>query len=222
MYCHHTPRPHRVEIDIKNIEYVCIKMTPAHGRQMQVCCVYRPPSAPASWKDTFCGLCNVLVSELRPCILLGDFNIDLLTDRSQADDMAATFDFIQHITAATRITSTTASLIDHVYTSGLENMIVTVTELHIADHCGVSCWLKLHLSITSNIQRHSTCQFRSMKNLNHDALNKDLGLLPYTMTASSEMNIDDMLNCFNKEFLDVWNKHAPLVSKRVRKQHTLG
>ena len=147
-------------------------MTPAHGRQMQVCSVYRPPSAPAIWKDTFYGLCNMLVSDPWSCILLGDFNIDRLTDRSLTDDMAAMFGFIQHITAATRITSTTASFIDNVYTSGLEKITAAVTELHIADHCAVSYSLKPHLSITSNIQRHATCQFRSMKNLNHDALNK--------------------------------------------------
>ena len=51
--------------------------------------------------------------------------------------MAAMFGFIQHITAATRITSTTASVIDNVYTSGLEKITAAVTELHIDDHCAV-------------------------------------------------------------------------------------
>ena len=87
-----------------------------------------------------------LASDPWSCALLENFNFDLLTDKSLARDMAVTFGFMQHSTAAKRITLTTASLINHVHTSGLEKIKAAVTEQHIAMSCSVTALYRLKLA----------------------------------------------------------------------------
>ena len=104
----------------------------------------------------------------------GDFNIDLLSDKSFANDLSSTFGFTQQIVRATRITSISATLIDHIYTLGLVGVSSEVTELHIADHCATSCTLKLNSNFSFNAQKHAVRRFCSMKNVNNDVVNADL------------------------------------------------
>ena len=58
-----------------------------------------------------------------------------------------------------------------------------------------------------------------MKNVNNDVVNADLAdVHRESVTASSD--VDTMVVDFNRKFLEVWNKHAPIISHRVRKHHT--
>ena len=67
-------------------------------------------------------------------VLLGDFNIDLL--KSQP----ALFGLHQPVNCATRITQTSATLLDNIYTNN-EQMVskVQVSDICISDHCPVVC-----------------------------------------------------------------------------------
>ena len=78
VYCHPAFRPRRVDLGVKDVEYLCVKIAPGHRRQLQVCCVYSPQKPTAGWKEAFYPMCNVLVSDSSPCVLLGDFNEDLV------------------------------------------------------------------------------------------------------------------------------------------------
>ena len=82
---------------------------------------------------------------------------------------------MQHVTEATHVISTTATLLDHMYTLDLDNASATVKELHIADHRAVVGTLMVHTAYgTTNLQKHKVCSFRSVKNLDQAALADDL------------------------------------------------
>ena len=84
--------------------------------------------------------------------MLEDFNEDLLVDQCLAKGLASTFGLAQHTTEATRITATSVTLTDHIYTLDLVNLRAAVTELHIADHKAVWCTLEPHSIIQCNTQ----------------------------------------------------------------------
>ncbi len=221
IFCNQSLRPKRVLYDcVKDIEYVCIKVSISDTRHLLVCSIYRPPSAVASWRDAFFSLTDNIMSSSTPCIITGDFNVDLLCNSQLADDLAATFDLKQHIATATRITATSATLIDHIYSHGIEIITASVSELHIADHCSVSCTVKLQSPLLPNVQCHKYSTFRSFKRLNQEALTADLTAVPWASLLQDAADVNTMVTAFNNRFLAVWNKHCPINRRRVRKHKT--
>ena len=192
----------------------------SHARHLLICCVYRPPSALSSWMDVFYCLANYVISESTSCVILGDVNIDLLVDPHAADDLYTTFGLVQHIQEPTRITASTATLLDHIYTSSLQNVSSKVIELHIADHRAMSCTIPYQGKVQSNLQNHRTITFRSMKGLNQEALHEDLSNIQWTETLAAAFDISDMASRFNDLFRSAWNRHAPLITRRTREKCT--
>ena len=128
--------------------------------------------------DKFYALINNLISQPYPTFVLGDFNIDLFINPQFAADLDSTFDIKQHITKATRIAAASASLIDLIYTAGINSISYYVQELHIADYRAVSCNIQLRTTDnhdTSQLHRYSS--FRSMKNLDISTVQDELTAL---------------------------------------------
>ena len=78
---------------------------------------YRPPSSKANWLDLFSDSLEYLLSFNLPLVVSGDFNINLRSDSTFADNMKADFDLKQIINEPTRIVKHSATLIAHVYVS---------------------------------------------------------------------------------------------------------
>ena len=89
--------------------------------------IYRMPNSSVDvFNDRISDVMNVIQKERKLCYLLGDLNIDLL----KADDHKATGELLDVlycnnvfplITKPTRVTSTTATLIDHILTNNLDD-----------------------------------------------------------------------------------------------------
>ena len=142
IYCHNKLQPKQVIFpDLKSIEFVCVKISVACGCQVIINCIYRPPNSPRAWLDSFYGPTNNILCNSTACIILGDFNEDLLRSSQFADELHSMFGLTQHIKKPTRVTEKSTTLIDHVYSSGITNTSTEVTELHIADYRAVTCTL---------------------------------------------------------------------------------
>ena len=114
--------------------------------------IYRPNTQPMADLDIFHGTMNEILSmvnsEKKLCTLMGDFNIDLLQyntnhkTNSFLDDMFS-FGFAPVILKPTRITDTTATLLDHIYTnniSELKDSAIIITD--VADHLATAVFFK--------------------------------------------------------------------------------
>ena len=85
---------------------------------------------------------NNIQLENKSCVILGDMNIDLLkcdthSKTNEYLDNIITHGYLPVITKPTRICSSTATLIDHIYTNNISSthhsgIIIT----HVADHFG--------------------------------------------------------------------------------------
>ena len=70
-------------------------------------------------------------------LMVGDFNIDLFQDNCNRDkliDSMVQLGFIQQVTLPTRVTDTSQSLIDHVYTKSKRTLQTDVITSNILDH----------------------------------------------------------------------------------------
>ena len=82
--------------------------------------VYRPPSSKVQWLNDFTETTDKALANEKECIILGDFNYDLLTDTPQSKawlDMMESVDFTQLVKSPTRISPVSAILIDHAFSN---------------------------------------------------------------------------------------------------------
>ena len=108
--------------------------------------IYRMPNSSVDvFNDRISDILNIIQKEHKLCYFLGDLNIDFL----KADDHRATgelFDVLYCcnvfplITKPTRVTSTTATLIDHILTNNLDDNMMHIQGIlctSISDHYAV-------------------------------------------------------------------------------------
>ena len=108
-------------------------------------CVYKHPSANV---EEFTLKFDELLKELNlnkyDAYILGDMNIDLLKHHTHQQtgrylDMLFSHDLLPVITKPTRITSHTATLIDHIYTNTVNSLVSGILTIDISDHLPVFC-----------------------------------------------------------------------------------
>ena len=97
-------------------------------------------------------------------LILGDFNKDLLNTNHNRDwlDTMTSLGLTQLVNSPTRVTSTTSTLIDHIYTSNEENILDThVSQIGLSDHYAIFCCRKINFSLKSS--SHKSIKYRSFK-----------------------------------------------------------
>ena len=149
-------------------------------------------------------------------IIMGDLNIDYMKlDNVYAiwKDMIRAFNLEQMVKVPTRITSTSQTLIDHVYTNRPEYVqSIDVPFKSASDHFPLHVtWGKTTVSKTSS---HNYIQYRSNRQYNKfeflEDLNEDVSKI------CIENDIDDTVASVKNAIIQNINKHAPVISKRVK------
>ena len=127
--------------------------------------IYRPNSQPKADIDIFISTLNdileIINDEKKKMTLMGDFNIDLLsyTKHEKTNtfiDSIFSSGFIPQITKPTRITQSSATLIDHIYTNEISpDPINGIITNDVADHCGI-----FHMRKSKTKQTESNTQIK--------------------------------------------------------------
>ena len=180
--------------------------------------IYRPPSSPASWNDNIETVLETLYAENKEIILFGDFNFNFVNSNSvnsRWNRIINTFNLNQLITQPTRVTQTSSSIIDHIYTNTPQNICHTaVPVLSISDHYPIFFTRKTNLKNKKG-QSHITINYRCLKKFNADNFLSDLSHQPWSLIdVFTEPN--DALDIFYDLFLKVLDLHAPYKQKRVK------
>ncbi|CAG2230882.1 unnamed protein product [Mytilus edulis] len=110
----------RSDLEIAELESVCVEITTQTGRFLVVC-FYRPPNAPVTSLDHFENLLDNVIDTDKNVILLGDLNIDLLkaSPTSRISRICERYGIENVVKEPTRITSSTATLLDPIYMNNL-------------------------------------------------------------------------------------------------------
>lgn len=110
---------------------------------------YRPPSSGSSLDDLESLLTGLDLLAYKSCVILGDFNIDLLKASDSLPlellGIMSGLGLSQLVGEPTRSTASSSSLIDHVYVSGREMVhdLAVGTPLASSDHFSISFSIEL-------------------------------------------------------------------------------
>ena len=100
--------------------------------------IYRPPNRDiVSFNDNLSITLDRIKRENKLCYLLGDFNINPLNHDShihtgECIDLLSTYSFLPRVTRPTRVTASTASLID-ILTNNVDNIVHSDQEILVTD-----------------------------------------------------------------------------------------
>ena len=149
-------------------------------------------------------------------IVTADLNCDMLKPRSleavALQDLCDSVNLTQLIKELTRVTETLSTLIEVIMTSS--NALVErsgVLKSHISDHYLVYALLKLKISKPPP----SYVKVRSYKNYDSQCFVSDLERVPWNEVVLVD-DASDMVDRFNKRFLEVLDGHAPVKSVKVK------
>lgn len=201
-----------------SIEQIWLSI-PLGSKKICVGAVYNPPNADYKHflnclEDSLIS-CSFISEDLYCC---GDFNINLLKPDLPAvqyfNSFLHTVGATQIITDPTRITETTYSLVDFILVMDDTNCINSgVINSDISDHDFVYC--NINISRPKNIPTIRT--YRDYKNINLDEFNFDLQNINFYYMLQLD-DVDDKLLFFNTTILQLFNKHAPLITRKFTKK----
>ena len=200
------------------------------GNKKNFCVVYRPDSVLYSkFLELMESLLSFLRSQKNDCIIFGDFNINTLIENSESinyTNLLAAYGFKIQNSEPTRVTSTTATCLDHIISS---NEINTKTvKITISDHYAIETDLSW-LGIQN--KRSSDNNYTLVRNLNHIKKNKILNFLFLLDQKLRQINenadvdtyvtkiIDCIINCLDRfapEKPPSEKKHSPWINNKIK------
>ena len=200
--------------------FIEIEANNKHTRPLVLGNLYRSPSFNSStdFSQSLSSIIEKLNTENKDIIIVGDLNIDLIksnTHKETSDflDNMISNDLFPKITVPTRITHTSATLIDHIYTNNKHpSTIVGTLKTDISDHFSNFIFYKWTPSkVRPKFITYRNCSQTAIHNLNN-ALEET--------NWTSILNDTDTETAYDK-FLDKYsslqNQHLPFLTTKFNK-----
>ena len=201
-------------------ESIWIELQNNKGKNILISVFYRHPNSSLDiFLDKFYKIIDNISKQNKLCIIMGDFNINLLNcdSHSLTQDYINTlnsYSFQPTIIKPTRITHHSATLIDNIFINSIDyniysgNIIVDLSDhlpnFAILDNFGI-CYNK------------SNTYIRDYSKLNLDQLKDDYAKINFNSLLYSTSNSpNDLFAMFYKESARVVNAHVPLRKRSKR------
>ena len=206
----------------RELESTFIEIHRKNQKNVVVGCIYRHPGMSVkAFNDKFLApTLTKIVSENKPLVLLGNFNIDLLNPRGNSEtdnfiDTIGSFSLLPQIILPTRITSNKHTIIDNIFcssefTNTTSGNILTA----ISDH--LSQFLVIH-----NQTKLSTTHYKKMRDwskFDNDSFLAKLSAVDWTEVLQlycSDVNFS--FNSFYDVIDNLLEECAPVVNIQIRK-----
>ena len=209
------------------IETLCIEIKYSN-RSILLTSVYRPPNNDSDfiqhWLSNMEESMYKIYSENKPTILMGDINIDIMSDKKDKlqeswISLTTNIQLNQIIKEPTRVTNTSETLIDHIYVSDdLPVLYSSPIGYSISDHFPVYAVFKMtNIDFNKNDGRHKTIKYRKCNNFNSATFLSDLQNAPWLTNGAENISMDQYLQSFISTFTKIIDKHLPLVTKRIKR-----
>jgi hypothetical protein len=215
----------RYDLEINDIESIWIQIFCKNRKSFLINFVYRPPNSNQAWIDLYEAQLEIADCSNHVYYLLGDFNINYVNRNSQEifnntkwADITVKFGLEQLVKTPTRISKSSSTIIDHIYTNcSYKIKEVFVSELAISDHFPICLTFSTIVNISKK-SKHDVIKYRSFKKFDENAFQSDLlySGLEYLETV---INPNDALNIFYDILNKTLSKHAPIKEKRVKYEH---
>ncbi|OWF43390.1 hypothetical protein KP79_PYT24916 [Mizuhopecten yessoensis] len=197
---------------VDGMEVLVLKINQTNSSSIRCVSVYRPPSEKVDWFPQFDQIIENVSAPDQPLIVMGDFNIDELKNKRLKTQMNV-YSLHQNITSPTRETTTSETLIDHIYTSdSFSCREAGVIPLGISDHHLVYAVRKVNFAHTNS--DHINIKYRNFKKINVDEFKAHMAQVPWSVIEVFD-SIDDSWDSFKELFYGVVDKQIPITEKRV-------
>ena len=129
--------------DIENYFVSSAEAVFVETKQYIIACIYRPPSSSLSEFNTdLAKVLDIISKEGKNCYLMGDLNINIanMNNNLNKDFIDTMYSYYFHpmISVPTRVTETSATLIDNIFTNVFgDNSKSGVLCMEVADHCPI-------------------------------------------------------------------------------------
>ena len=178
--------------------------------------IYKPPHTDVNAIRNLGYHLERVIAERKEVVLMGDLNCNMLVPSHQVDELLLIIEncnLSQLITEPTRTTDRSSTLIDLIFTTNPEMFSGTGTlALTSSDHQMIYGEWSKRLTVSESVS-----VVRSYKRCSIDDLMSDLETAPWQVLDIYD-NVDDKWNYWKTLFLDILDKHAPLVKVRRRKR----
>ena len=205
-----------------DLELMCIEVSLPKQKTFMVVYWYRPPNSQNIMFDKFEALLQLLESTSKDVLIMGDLNCDFIKKPLNHQTkilkrLGEEYDLKQHVDKPTRVTPTSSTLIDVLFSSNHDKVtFCDVIPLSLSDHYMIVCSLG---RVKYPKAQHKYVNSRNMRRFDVDKFKTDL----------RQVNWDDVLEdsdpntayeTWAVKYNIVLNKHAPLKRKRVRQKES--
>ena len=183
-------------------------------------CIYRPPSLPINnFNDAFSSfLRNLPKDEL--IFIGGDFNINLI-DPNPTNNLLTFKELTQSeflfplINIPTRVSESSSTCIDLIFTNSLQNIISGTLNCNITDHRAVFSTIPIERTRVSDL---ITIEFRDHSPENLDLLRNDLINELSTFHIFEEFSINDRLIILGSIIEKIYFRCCPIRKKKISRK----
>ena len=158
---------------------------------------------------------EVVWLESKEIILMGDFSIDLSKTNKPWTDVFSLFNLSQTVSSPTRVTPSSKTFIDHIYSTDIAHILETcVPVIGVSDHYPICfTWSKKGVKIPK--VGHSHLTYRSFARFDESEFLNDLNNAPFDKVYN-HTDPDEALATWYSVFLKVLDKRAPQKKRRIK------
>ena len=206
-------------MSIDDLENLCIQIQKPNSKPFLVATWYRPPNSNVDKFNYFETFIDMLDAENVEYYLLGDLNCDLGSPDLESNSrsligITELYGLHQLISEPTRITETSSTMIDHIFTNTPDKIVCSgVSHVGISDHSLIYAFRKLSTGLHN--KGHSTVNYRKFKHFNSESFRSDIFSQNWDVIRAYN-NPNDMWRVWKTTFKNVVEMHAPLRTRRVR------
>ena len=208
----------RIGLENDSYESIWIEIKPKKSKPIILGIIYRPPDSSTYLSKDFNQTLNenllTLDKESKETIIMGDINVDYVKDNDHREIKISFTNngFKQLLKTPTRITPTSATLIDIIHANNSQNISHTaVIPSSLSDHDLTACVRKMNnIKYAPENIRCRDYRNYDVNQINNDLLNVNWEQV-YNKTSSSEAW--KVMETILKETL---NTSAPFISKRIK------
>ena len=201
--------------DNVEIESLWLTLT-INSKEFIIGTVYRPPNANIVYNEQILDEIERLKNLYEHMILLGDLNYDCSHSSSNfVNELEELFCMTQLVNEPTRETLTSSSIIDIILTTVPEQHISTnVLKVSMSDHYCIQTILQ---NVNNLKTSHNLITFKDYKCFVKQNFIQDISNAFHDGKLMGSNVLDLWIN-FKMKFLEISDKHVPLVTRRMKKR----
>ena len=204
-------------LQLPHIETIFLHVT--RPQKFIVGMLYRPPNA--SLDDFLVSLEYIMDAAIKyelKCYLLGDFNINLLSNNDHVNNFSNllfSYMFFPVINKPTRVTETSATLIDNIWTNDVNYHCSGILYSNISDHFPVFSTFSLPV-ISQNSQ--ITIIKRIINDAYINTFLKELNTYKWEDNLQT-VGVQECFDSYMQKFSSLYDKHFPFREFKVKEKH---